>query len=92
MPPTRNRAQHGPAIRALREKDGLSVDDLAARVEMHPQSLRNVELERRPISAVKLNAIARALRVDLAAVSRDDLGDLESVGRTDESERGIEVA
>ncbi|MEV0382298.1 helix-turn-helix transcriptional regulator [Nonomuraea sp. NPDC050643] len=71
MPPTKNTRQHGPAIRALREKDGLSVEELAARVDMHPQSLRNVELERRPISHVKLNLLARALRVDTAAISRE---------------------
>lgn len=70
MPPTRNTPQHGPAIRALREKDGLSVEELAARIDMHPQSLRNVELERRPISLVKLNLLARALRVDTAAITR----------------------
>jgi transcriptional regulator with XRE-family HTH domain len=70
VPPTKNTPQHGPAIRALREKDGLSVEELAARVDMHPQSLRNVELERRPISHVKLNLIARALQVDTAAISR----------------------
>ncbi len=71
MPPTKTTLQHGPAVRALRLKDGLSVEELAARVDMHPQSLRNVELERRPVSHRKLNAIARALRVDLAAITRD---------------------
>ncbi|MFN2636815.1 MAG: helix-turn-helix domain-containing protein [Gemmatimonadaceae bacterium] len=72
MPPTKNIPQHGPAIRALREKDGLSVEELAARIDMHPQSLRNVELERRPVSRQKLNSIARALCVETAAITRDD--------------------
>ncbi|RSN12866.1 hypothetical protein DMB42_11860 [Nonomuraea sp. WAC 01424] len=71
MPPTKNTPQHGPAIRALREKDGLSVEELAARIDMHPQSLRNVELERRPISHRRLNLLARALQVETAAISRE---------------------
>jgi transcriptional regulator with XRE-family HTH domain len=54
-------------------KDGLSVEELAARIGMHSQSLRNVELERRPISLQKLNLIARALSVELAAISRAEL-------------------
>ncbi|MER6942552.1 helix-turn-helix transcriptional regulator [Nonomuraea sp. NPDC000554] len=74
MPPTKNTPQHGPAIRALREKDGLSIEELAARIDMHPQSLRNIELERRPISHLKLNLIARALHVDTAAIARSDAG------------------
>lgn len=61
--------QHGPAIRALRRKDGLSVQSLADRVGLHAQSLRNIELDRRPASWETLNAIARALRVDVAAVA-----------------------
>jgi transcriptional regulator with XRE-family HTH domain len=78
VPPTKNTPQHGPAIRALREKDGLSVEELAARVDMHPQSLRNVELERRPISHVKLNRIARELHVELAAIARGKVTDDEA--------------
>jgi transcriptional regulator with XRE-family HTH domain len=72
VPPTKTTPQHGPAIRALREKDGLSVEQLAERISMHPQSLRNIELERRPVSVINLNRIARALRVDVAAISRTD--------------------
>jgi len=64
--------QHGPAIRALRRKDGLSVAALAARCGLHEQSLRNIELERRPASWEALNTIARQLRVDVAAVSHPD--------------------
>lgn len=67
--------QHGPAIRALRRKDGLSVRELAAQVEVHPQALRNIELERRPTSPEVLNRIARALVVPVAAVSREELTD-----------------
>lgn len=63
--------QHGPAIRALRQKDGLSVADLATRVGLHEQSLRNIELGRRPASREKLALIARALCVEMAAVSVD---------------------
>lgn len=79
MPPTKSTPQHGAAIRALRRKDGLSVEDLADRIGMHAQSLRNVELERRPISLEKLNLIARALCVDTAAIARQDVDEIDEI-------------
>lgn len=51
----------------------MSVPDLAKRVGMHPQSLRNVELGRRPASAEKLAAIAAALGVDVAELTATDM-------------------
>lgn len=45
------------------------MQSLADRVGLHAQSLRNIELDRRPASWETLNAIARALRVDVAAVA-----------------------
>ncbi|WP_326646108.1 helix-turn-helix transcriptional regulator [Streptosporangium sp. NBC_01755] len=69
MTQTNTVRQHGPAIRALRRKDGLSCAVLAERVGLHEQSLRNIELDRKPASWETLNAIARALRVEVAVVS-----------------------
>jgi transcriptional regulator with XRE-family HTH domain len=69
----------------LRTKDGLSVEELADRVDMHPQSLRNIELERRPISLKKLNLIARALCVDTAAIARRDVDEIDENEGGDES-------
>jgi transcriptional regulator with XRE-family HTH domain len=63
--------QNGAAIRELRRRDGMSVAALAERVDCHPQSLRNIELDRRPASREILARIARELRVELAAITRD---------------------
>lgn len=48
---------------------------------MHEQSIRNIELERKPVSLAKLNLIARALCVDTAAITRlpvEESDDVES--------------
>jgi len=63
--------QRGDRIRALRKEAGLSVRELAERASLHPQSLRNIELERRPASSSALESIAAALGVPVAEITRD---------------------
>jgi transcriptional regulator with XRE-family HTH domain len=57
--------QDGPRIRQLREARDLSVPQLAGAVGVHPQSLRNIELNRRPAGLATLCKIADQLGVRL---------------------------
>jgi transcriptional regulator with XRE-family HTH domain len=68
--PDRHR-QNGAAIRAIREALRLTVTELAEYTGSHPQTLRNIELDRRPASDELLTLIARALQVDIAAILRN---------------------
>jgi transcriptional regulator with XRE-family HTH domain len=63
--------QNGAAIRALRQKDGWRQLDLAQRVGVTQSALSQIESETKPASELLLNKIARALRVPLAAITRD---------------------
>jgi len=58
----------GQRIRELREALDLSLRDLAAKVDITPPFLSDIELGRRNPSPEKLRAIAKALRT-----SHDDL-------------------
>ena len=60
--------QNGFAIRALRQKEGLSVDALAIAIDVTAPHLRNIENELRSASEVHLARIAKALDVPLAAI------------------------
>jgi transcriptional regulator with XRE-family HTH domain len=71
MAPTPTVAQHGPAIRALRIKDGLSVNGLAELVGCAQSAISHIELEQKQPSEQMLNRIARALHVPVAAISRE---------------------
>lgn len=62
---------HGPAIRALRIKDGLSVNGLAELVGCAQGFISHIELEQKRPSERMLNQIARALHVPVAAISRE---------------------
>lgn len=64
---------NGAAIRVIRERSELSVNDLVAElsregVEIHPDYLRNIELGYKQPSAKLLGALARALRVPKHAI------------------------
>jgi len=74
MPPASSRRltrQHGPAIRALRKKDGYEVQEFANMVGGSYSHLQNIEHENKQASEEDLNKIARLLGVPLAAVSRE---------------------
>lgn len=62
--------QHGPAIAALREKDGLSQTKLARAVGIHQSTLSAIESELSGASMPTLNLIARSLGVPVAAIMR----------------------
>jgi transcriptional regulator with XRE-family HTH domain len=62
---------NGPAIRAFREIRGLSVAELARRVEVTSAALSNIERENKRVSAALANRIARELVIDVAAILRD---------------------
>ncbi len=62
--------QHGPAIRALRKKDGYEVQEFANMIGISYSHLQNIEHENKAASEEDLNKIARLLGVPLAAVSR----------------------
>lgn len=64
--PTR---QNGAAIRALREKDGMSQTALAAKVGIRQASLSAIESGAANAYVTTLNKIARALCVPTAAVT-----------------------
>ena len=71
--------QHGPAIRALRKKDGYEVQEFANMLGISYSHLQNIEHENKQASEEDLNRIARLLGVPLAAVSRDiELGNTRS--------------
>lgn len=62
--------QNGAAIRAFRNKEGMSVVQLAGYIGLHPQSLRNIENGRRPASEEIIRNLSRVLGVPVEAITR----------------------
>ncbi|MFG1683588.1 helix-turn-helix domain-containing protein [Nonomuraea sp. NPDC049269] len=79
MAPIATVSQHGPAIRALRIKDGLTVNGLAELVGCAQSVISHLEMEQKQPSEQMLNRIARALHVPVAAISRAPLADIGEV-------------
>jgi XRE family transcriptional regulator, regulator of sulfur utilization len=69
--------QNGAAIRSLREKDGWHQPEFARKVGMSQSALSNIEREKRGARPATIHRIARALRVPVAAITRerDDAGE-----------------
>jgi transcriptional regulator with XRE-family HTH domain len=69
--------QNGAAIRSLREKDGWHQPEFARKVGMSQSALSNIEREKRSARPATIHRIARALRVPVAAITReqDDAGE-----------------
>lgn len=63
--------QNGAAIRAFREKEGMSTAELARFVGLHPQALRNIENNGKTAGREALRNLARVLAVPVEAISRD---------------------
>jgi transcriptional regulator with XRE-family HTH domain len=63
--------QNGPAIRSLREKDGWHQPEFARKVGMSQSALSNIEREKRSARPATIHRIARALRVPVAAITRE---------------------
>lgn len=72
MPLMRTIPYNAEKIRDLRERAGLSREQLAERTGHHPASLRNIEGNRKNASAVSLARIAVALGVDLDDITLTD--------------------
>lgn len=74
MPPTQTIRANGAAIRALREKDGLSLEELSRKAGLRSHShLSHIERGEKVPSRRALNRIARALAVPVAAISSPEL-------------------
>src|ERR1700739_1430015 len=67
----RGRRQTGAAIRRLREKDGWHQPEFARKVGMSQSALSNIEREKRSARPATIHRIARALRVPVAAITRE---------------------
>jgi DNA-binding XRE family transcriptional regulator len=63
--------QNGSAIRSLREKDGWHQPEFARKVGMSQSALSNIEREKRSARPATIHRIARALRVPVAAITRE---------------------
>ncbi len=70
----RSPRQNGAAIRSLREKDGWHQPEFARKVGMSQSALSNIEREKRSARPATIHRIARALRVPVAAITRDPGG------------------
>lgn len=62
---------NGGAVRAIRERSGLSVSALAALARVDRSHLSHIEAGRRRPSPATAQAIAQALRCPLAAILAD---------------------
>jgi transcriptional regulator with XRE-family HTH domain len=67
--------QNGAAIRAFRQKERLTVPQLAGYIGIHPQSLRNIENGRRSAAPDTIRHLARVLGVPVPAITRDGTDD-----------------
>lgn len=63
--------QNGAAIREIREREGLSVSELARAVDVSDPHLRNIENENRAASIEHLARIAKKLNCRLASIRRE---------------------
>jgi XRE family transcriptional regulator, regulator of sulfur utilization len=63
--------QNGAAIRSLREKRGWHQPDFARMAGMTQSALSNIEREKRGARPATIHRIARALRVPVAAITRE---------------------
>ncbi len=59
---------NGAALRVIRERSGLRVNELAALAKMTPSHLTNIEANRRRPSPAVAKAIADALNVPIVAL------------------------
>jgi transcriptional regulator with XRE-family HTH domain len=62
---------HGPALREIRERSGLSVSALAESAGIRQPHLSNIEAGRRKPSPEVIVALAKALKCDLVCILAD---------------------
>lgn len=63
--------QNGAAIREIRQREGLTVSDLANKILISDSHLRNIENEFRPATTEHMARIAAALNCSLASIRRE---------------------
>ncbi len=63
----------GHAVRRLREKFNLKQTELAARLQVSPSYINQIESNQRPLTAPVLIAISRAFGVDITTFGAEDL-------------------
>ena len=62
----------GARLRALRAESGLTQAELAARLEISPSYVNQLELNQRPLTATVMVALARNFNLDLSRLLADD--------------------
>ncbi|OLT21661.1 hypothetical protein BJF79_15455 [Actinomadura sp. CNU-125] len=72
MPEMQTLPYDADKIRDLRERAGLSLIELGVRTDRHPESLRNIERNRKNASRLMLACIAKALGADLDDIVLED--------------------
>lgn len=72
MPEMRTLPYDANKIRDLRERAGLSLAQLSEKTGRHPESLRNIEKNRKNASRITLARIANALGVPLDEITLAD--------------------
>lgn len=70
---------NGKALRAIRERSGMTIKALADAVGMDPNHLSNVEALRRQTNDEVILALAKTLKVELPAILLDPNEAPESV-------------
>lgn len=65
--------QNGPAIREIRQREGLKVSELAVAIGVSDMHVRNIENEHKPARPEHLALIAKALNCAIAAIRRQHL-------------------
>lgn len=71
--------QNGYAIREIRQREGLTPDELAAAIGVSTPHLRNIELEHKMARPEHIALIARKLRCSIASIVRGDAASLDEV-------------
>jgi transcriptional regulator with XRE-family HTH domain len=62
--------QNGPAIREIRQREGLTISQLANAIGISDPHLRNIETENKPARPEHLARIAHRLGCNLQAIKR----------------------
>jgi len=71
--------QNGFAIREIRQREGLSVSDLANAAGVSDPHMRNIENELKPARQEHIALIARRLRCSIASIVRGEASVLSEV-------------
>lgn len=62
--------QNGPAIREIRQREGLTISQLAQAIDVSDPHLRNIETENKPARPEHIARIAKRLGCNPQAIKR----------------------